>query len=36
MWTLEQLTPENRDFLTSLPAGPLVVDDVEILSRVAR
>ena len=30
MWTLEQLTPENRDYLTSLPAGPLVVDDVEI------
>lgn len=30
MWTLEQLTPDNRDFLTSLPAGPLVVDDVEI------
>lgn len=27
MWTLDRLTSENRDFLTGLPAGPLVVDD---------
>lgn len=27
MWTLDQLTPENREFLTGLPTGPLVVDD---------
>jgi diadenosine tetraphosphatase ApaH/serine/threonine PP2A family protein phosphatase len=30
MWTLESLTQENRDYLTSLPVGPLVIDDVEI------
>jgi diadenosine tetraphosphatase ApaH/serine/threonine PP2A family protein phosphatase len=30
MWTLESLTQENRDYLTSLPVGPLVVDEVEI------
>jgi diadenosine tetraphosphatase ApaH/serine/threonine PP2A family protein phosphatase len=30
LWTLDSLTQENRDYLTSLPVGPLVVDDVEI------
>jgi diadenosine tetraphosphatase ApaH/serine/threonine PP2A family protein phosphatase len=30
MWTLESLTQENRDYLTALPMGPLVIDDVEI------
>jgi diadenosine tetraphosphatase ApaH/serine/threonine PP2A family protein phosphatase len=30
MWTLNQLTPENRDYLVQLPVGPLVVDEVEI------
>jgi diadenosine tetraphosphatase ApaH/serine/threonine PP2A family protein phosphatase len=25
-WTLDALTPENRDYLASLPAGPLLVD----------
>jgi diadenosine tetraphosphatase ApaH/serine/threonine PP2A family protein phosphatase len=28
LWTFEALTPENRDFLTSLSAGPVVVDDL--------
>jgi diadenosine tetraphosphatase ApaH/serine/threonine PP2A family protein phosphatase len=28
LWTLDHLTPENRDFLTSLPVGPLVIDDL--------
>jgi diadenosine tetraphosphatase ApaH/serine/threonine PP2A family protein phosphatase len=27
-WTSAALTPENRAWLTALPAGPLVVDDV--------
>lgn len=26
-WTYDQLTPENREWLAGLPAGPLVVDD---------
>lgn len=26
-WTYEALTPENREWLAALPAGPLVVDD---------
>lgn len=30
MWTLESLTQDNRDYLTGLPMGPLVIDDVEI------
>ena len=31
MWTGDTLTPENRDYLRSLPAGPLVIDEyVEI------
>ena len=31
MWTGDTLTPENRDYLRGLPAGPLVIDDyVEI------
>ena len=31
MWTGDTLTPQNRDYLRSLPAGPLVIDDyVEI------
>lgn len=31
MWTGDTLTPENREYLRSLPAGPLVIDDhVEI------
>jgi diadenosine tetraphosphatase ApaH/serine/threonine PP2A family protein phosphatase len=30
MWTLESLTQGNRDYLTGLPMGPLVIDDVEI------
>lgn len=30
-WTCETLTPENREYLRSLPAGPLALDDrVEI------
>lgn len=30
-WTGETLTPDNRDYLRALPAGPLVIDDrVEI------
>ncbi len=28
LWTLTSLTEENRDYLTSLPLGPLVIDDV--------
>ncbi|HEX6210091.1 MAG TPA: metallophosphoesterase family protein, partial [Methylomirabilota bacterium] len=27
-WTLDTLTPEHRAFLKSLPAGPVVVDDL--------
>jgi diadenosine tetraphosphatase ApaH/serine/threonine PP2A family protein phosphatase len=27
-WTYEALTPENRDWLAALPAGPVVVDDL--------
>lgn len=27
-WTFETLTPENRAYLTSLPAGPHIVDDL--------
>jgi diadenosine tetraphosphatase ApaH/serine/threonine PP2A family protein phosphatase len=31
MWTGESLTPENREYLRSLPAGPVVLDEhVEI------
>src|SRR5262245_61076801 len=26
-WTYDALTPENRDWLAALPAGPVVVDD---------
>jgi len=30
-WTLDALTPQNRDWLAALPAGPVLVDDfVEI------
>jgi predicted phosphodiesterase len=28
VWTLNHLTPQNREFLTALPSGPLVVDDL--------
>jgi diadenosine tetraphosphatase ApaH/serine/threonine PP2A family protein phosphatase len=28
LWTLETLTTENREFLTSLPTGPQVIDDL--------
>lgn len=28
MWTLDQLSPENRDYLAALPPGPLEIDDV--------
>ncbi len=28
MWTLDQLSPENRDYLSGLPPGPLEIDDV--------
>ena len=27
-WTYDTLTPENRDWLAALPAGPVVVDDL--------
>lgn len=27
-WTYDQLSPENRDWLAGLPAGPMVVDDL--------
>ena len=27
-WTYEALTPDNRDWLAALPAGPVVVDDL--------
>jgi len=27
-WTFEQLSADSRDYLTSLPTGPLVVDDL--------
>jgi diadenosine tetraphosphatase ApaH/serine/threonine PP2A family protein phosphatase len=27
-WTYDALTPENRDWLAALPAGPVVVDDL--------
>jgi diadenosine tetraphosphatase ApaH/serine/threonine PP2A family protein phosphatase len=27
-WTSEQLTPENRQWLTELPLGPLAIDDL--------
>jgi diadenosine tetraphosphatase ApaH/serine/threonine PP2A family protein phosphatase len=27
LWTAEVLTPDNRDFLTHLPPGPVVIDD---------
>jgi diadenosine tetraphosphatase ApaH/serine/threonine PP2A family protein phosphatase len=31
MWTLDELTAENREYLTALPLGPLVIDEtVEI------
>ena len=31
LWTVDTLTPENRDFLRSLPAGPVTIDErVEI------
>ena len=28
MWTLDQLSSENRDYLAALPPGPLEIDDV--------
>ena len=28
LWTYEALTPDNREYLASLPAGPQVVDDL--------
>lgn len=28
MWTLDQLSAENRDYLAALPPGPLEIDDV--------
>jgi diadenosine tetraphosphatase ApaH/serine/threonine PP2A family protein phosphatase len=28
LWTHDQLTPANREFLTSLPPGPVVIDDL--------
>jgi diadenosine tetraphosphatase ApaH/serine/threonine PP2A family protein phosphatase len=28
LWTLEQLRPENREWLTALPVGPIVIDDL--------
>ncbi|HWQ03436.1 MAG TPA: metallophosphoesterase family protein [Candidatus Nitrosotenuis sp.] len=31
MWTREQLTPENLEYLKNLPAGPLEVDGVALL-----
>ena len=27
-WTYDALTPENRDWLAALPAGPVIVDDL--------
>jgi diadenosine tetraphosphatase ApaH/serine/threonine PP2A family protein phosphatase len=30
MWTLNQLSAEHREWLESLPRGPVVVDDVEL------
>ncbi len=30
LWTFDALTDDNRAWLTNLPAGPLVVDDVEM------
>jgi diadenosine tetraphosphatase ApaH/serine/threonine PP2A family protein phosphatase len=30
MWTLDTLTAEHRDWLESLPRGPLVFEDIEI------
>ena len=27
-WTGEALTPENRDYLRALPAGPMTIDDL--------
>jgi diadenosine tetraphosphatase ApaH/serine/threonine PP2A family protein phosphatase len=27
-WTYDTLTPENRDWLAALPAGPVIVDDL--------
>jgi len=31
MWTKEQLSPENRDWLQKLPGGPLVINDFRIV-----
>ena len=28
MWTFEALTPENREYLSNLPEGPVVIDDL--------
>ncbi len=28
VWTYEALTPENREYLVTLPEGPLVIDDL--------
>lgn len=30
LWTLDHLAPEHREWLESLPRGPVVVDDVEL------
>jgi len=31
MWTRQELTPEHRDFLRSLPPGPFTIDGFEIV-----
>ena len=31
VWTMEQLTPDNRTYLCELPGGPVIVDDNLIL-----
>jgi diadenosine tetraphosphatase ApaH/serine/threonine PP2A family protein phosphatase len=28
LWTFEALTPENREYLSSLPEGPVLIDDL--------
>ena len=31
IWTMDQLTPENADFIRSLPMGPVTVDNFQLI-----